>query len=101
MPHLARFFEGLLRHAAKNGLSGTVALICNQHINPNGADSHGWTPVLLAISGGHQDTAKFLLRHGGDLRHVDTLGGATLRLTVLINNMKGIDLLLDNRVDIN
>jgi ankyrin repeat protein len=42
--------------------------------NPNIADDFGLTPLLVAARDGQVETARLLLQHGADTRHVDRVG---------------------------
>jgi CRP-like cAMP-binding protein len=53
--------------ASMNGNAEAVALLLEQHANPNMTDVHGTTALYEACKGNHEECMKILLKFGGSL----------------------------------
>ena len=71
--------------AAAGQTGAACALLGNGH-NINECDGNGHTPVMLAVLGGHLDTAVQLALNGADLACRNSDGRTALELAVLCSN---------------
>lgn len=53
-----------LHIAAKNGNLTNVKSLVMSGADVNGADTHGWCPLMLAVWNDREEVADFLLQHG-------------------------------------
>jgi ankyrin repeat protein len=60
-------FENALLLAAAEGRAGAVLSFLTQGVDVNAADRRGFSPLMLAVRGGHLETARALLEGGADL----------------------------------
>ena len=85
-----KYLADALQYAARNGLRDAVLSVLRVGgSNIDTVDFNGTTPLLLAIEGGHVQTARLLIRHGAGQDVPDKDG----RLPLLLAAEKGYDLL--------
>ena len=90
-----------LWYSADLGLSKvTTALIKSKQMSVNLADTNGYTALASAVSGGHLNISKFLIRSGASVKTLTGEKNTILMLSVLSKNQNLTKYLLTRNVDI-
>lgn len=90
-----------LHCAAMQGLTKIVALLLARGAKPDPKDEFGWTPLLLAVSAGHEECAKLLLKENVDVNAHQDDGTYVLHWAVNKNLPNIVSSLLDKKADPN
>ena len=72
--------------AASTGQTELAKALVQQGVDVNSPDPEGRTPVILAVIGGHLDTAVQLSLSGADLARCDNQGHTALHHAIAANN---------------
>ena len=72
----------MLQHAAQGQTHAIRALLASGTVDVNAPNPFGQTPVMLAVRGGHLDTAVQLALSGADLSLRDTSGRTALQIAI-------------------
>ena len=78
--------QASLSHSASSGQTAAIKELIGQGADVNALDAQGLTPLMLAVLGGHLDTAVKLALSGADLGRRDSHGRTALELAVIANN---------------
>lgn len=70
-------FSQLLEYCEKGNLN-MVRRICEIRKHINTSDSHGWTPLMVAVYNNRADITEYLLTHGADINAVNNNGTTAL-----------------------
>ena len=95
-------FGGEIHDAAAAGdLEKVKALLKDKHNLVFSKDSHGATPLLLAVSRGHKEVAEVLLANKAEVNAKNNEGGTPLHWAASLGNKDMAELLLANGADVN
>lgn len=75
-----------ISNSAANGQTAVAKDLIQQGANVDTADARGLTPVMLAVIGGHLETAVQLALAGADLSRCDPDGRTALEYAILAGN---------------
>lgn len=64
-------------------------------------DQLGWTPLMIAVSGGHLDIAKVLIERGAEVNHSNDNGQIALHYAASKGRLEMMELLIQNRSKLN
>lgn len=82
LARIARTFdmESLTFFISQEGGSAVVRSLLAHHVDPNGLDRHGASPLVLAACGGHLELVRILVEAGADVNRPDGGGGLPLEM---------------------
>ena len=93
--------NALLLEAAEKGDLKKAKEAITQGANINVLNKDKWTPLMLAIRGGHSDVIKLLLNKGANLNIKGESGMTPLHIACAIRSEEIIKLLLDKGAQVN
>ena len=87
----------LLLASLKGDLDSVRALVAaGAHLNPR-----GWTPLMYAATGGHDEVATFLLQRGADINASSPNGTSALMMAIREHHVGTARLLIGRGADVN
>ena len=90
-----------LYQSAERGDATDVAAYLAQGDDPNQANMHGWTALMIAVAQQHADTAEVILNAGADPNRHNSLGRSSLMFAARYGNARLVRMLLDYGADPN
>jgi ankyrin repeat protein len=83
-----------------NAAAGDIAKVrqmLDRGVDPNAADSGGWTALHLAAGHGHLDVVRALLDRGADPARPNKMGDTPLHVAVVLNQLGTAQALLEHK----
>lgn len=93
-----RFGDSAMMLAALNGHFGIAKAL---RVKGAGVDGSGWTPLIYAATGGHDDIVRWLLGEGADVNAASPNGTTALMMAVRENRYSTAILLIARGANVN